>query len=559
VTATASGASTPATFALTNNAVTTSANYVFYASGQDTGGGTGANYYAIAGALTIDSNGNVLGGEEDYNDAFGITSPNEPTPDTISGGTLSMDPTTGLGTLTITSSYTATGALGVQEFAVQFVNPNHALIMQFDGSATSSGSLDLQSATAVSAPTFAFAMSGIDNTTSEYMSWDFGGVFTASTGAGFVDVNDGGTVSIGNALTSTSGAPDTTFGRNVVTVSVPAISLVTYPVGPSVMRMIDVDVNDTAVGSAFGQGSGSFDNTSLTAGVFAEIGQWSWTFATVGQFATDSNGNITSGIADDNELDNGVQLLGNDITGSSYDLVSSGVNGYGSMTLTNSSAVDLNGDVTLLGVYMVDPTLNINDPNNTTTDATGGALIVDLSSSGVTPGGMGVISPQTDTTSTDFSGNYAAGFQNFNYFSVCGDCEFDMVGPFTMASGGALATASIGADDSDPFGTISGVESKGDPYGPTAPLPVVAGYFTMQASPLAATIDGLSGGFSVDIFQASATTLYWINIDTNDDTVFLGTLQGQSSVVKARAAKRSATRIQPQRKVTTSKFGTYLR
>ena len=91
----------------------TKANYVFYASGQDTGGGTGENYYAIAGALTIDSNGKVLGGEEDYNDAFGITSPNEPNPDTIAeGGTLVTDPTTGLGTLTITSSYTSYGRLG---------------------------------------------------------------------------------------------------------------------------------------------------------------------------------------------------------------------------------------------------------------------------------------------------------------------------------------------------------------------------------------------------------------------------------------------------------------
>jgi hypothetical protein len=56
----------------------------------------------------------------------------------------------------------------------------------------------------------------------------------------------------------------------------------------------------------------------------------------------------------------------------------------------------------------VDPALNINDPNNTATDV-GGALIVDLSPAGVTMGGMGVITPQTNTTAADFSGNYAAG------------------------------------------------------------------------------------------------------------------------------------------------------
>ena len=548
VTASATGATTSASFALTNNAILSAGNYVFNVSGQDTNGG--ASYYAMVGALTIDANGNVLGGEEDYNDAFGFTSPNEPTPDTIAGGgTMVVDPTTGLGTLTLTSSYTSTGVSGVQTFAVQFVNPDHAFITQFDGSATSSGSLDLQSANAITGGNFAFAMSGVD---SGYFSWDFGGVFATSTGAGFVDINDDGTVTTGNAFTSTSGTPDTTYGRNVVTVSTPAITLATYPVGPEVMRMIDVDTADAAVGSAYGQGSATFDNTSLTAGVFAEIGQWSLTFATVGQFATDSGGNITSGLADDNELDNGVQSFGNDITGSTYDLVTSGVNGYGSMSLTN------NNNVLLLGVYMVDPALNINDPNNLATDV-GGALIVDLSSiagiNGVTPGGMGVITPQTDTTAADFSGSYAAGFQSFNYFEIvnpCGDCELDMVGPFTMASGGALSSASIGVDDSDPLGTISGVQSTGDTYNST-PLPVAAGYFTMldanvTPNPLNASIDGLPGFFDVDIFQASATTLYWINVDATDTSVFLGTLEAQSSVARVRAAHRPATRIQPKRK-----------
>ena len=557
VTATATGATGGANFSLTNIAPVTAGNFVFYASGEEApnafNGGV-IDYYSIAGALTIDSNGNVLGGEEDYNDAFGVTSPNEPTPDTIApGGSLVIDPTTGLGTLTITSSYTATGVSGVQTFAVQVVNPGHALITQFDGTATSSGSMDLQSATSITGGNFSFAMSGIDNSNT-YASWDFGGVFATSTGAGFVDVNDDGAVSLGNALTFTSGTPDA-FGRNVVTVSSPAITLATYPVGPEVMRMMDVDTTDAAVGSAYGQGAGAFDNTSLTAGVFAEIGQWSLTFATVGQFTTDSAGNITSGLADDNELDNGIQSFGNDITGSTYDLVSSGVNGYGSMTVTN------NNSVSLLGVYMVDPALNINDPNNATADM-GGALIVDLSPSGATPGGMGVITPQTDTTSTDFSGSYAAGFQNFNYFesvNACGDCEFDMVGPFTMVSGGALTTASIGADDSDPLGTISGVQSTGDTYS-SIPLPVVPGYFSMlnangTPNPLDATIDGLVGFFDVDIFQASATTLYWINVDSTDTSVFLGTLQAQSSVAKAHAAHRRATRIQPQKKTTKTTFG----
>ena len=551
VTATTSGATTPASFSLTSVAAVTQANYVFYASGQDLFAGS-LNYYSVAGVVTVDSNGNVLGGEEDYNDAFGAIGAGEPnTPDTIAaGGTVTVDPTTGLGTAIITSSNTNTGVAGVQTFAIQFVNPNHALITEFDGFATSSGSLDLQSATALTGPaSFAFAMSGVDT---GYFSWGFGGVFTtdgSGNAAGFVDINDDGTVTTANALTATSGTPDA-FGRNVVTVSTPAITLATYPVGPEVMRMIDVDTTDAAVGSALGQGSATFDNSSLPAGVFSEIGQWTFYFGAVGEFTADTTGTFQAGsFADDNELDTGVELIGQDQSGSTYNLVGTAANGYGSMSLNN-----LGGDVSLLGVYMVDPALNINDPNNKSTDL-GGALIVDLSPSAATQGGMGVISLQTDTTATDFNGSYAAGFQNFNFLTGCG-CEFDMVGPFTIDSTTeALSTASIGADDSDPVGTITGTaaESTGDTYSSIMTIPAT-GAFDMNAgnsNPLAAVINGTAVNFDADIFMASATTLYWINTDqTNFATLFVGSLQGQSSVVRARVAKRAAPKA--TRKATKS-------
>ncbi|MFZ0137178.1 MAG: hypothetical protein WAK89_08975, partial [Candidatus Sulfotelmatobacter sp.] len=64
----------------------TTTPFAFYLSGQEEIN-DGPNYYALAGAVTIDSNGNVTAGEQDYNDAFGITSP-EPSPDSITGGTL---------------------------------------------------------------------------------------------------------------------------------------------------------------------------------------------------------------------------------------------------------------------------------------------------------------------------------------------------------------------------------------------------------------------------------------------------------------------------------------
>jgi hypothetical protein len=525
----------------------TNNTYVYYVSGQEVATGTP---YAISGALTLDAAGDIIAGEQDYNDGNGNTSPGEPTtPDTITATTspaLVVDATSGLGTLTLTSSNTNVGVGGIETFAVQFVNANHALITQFDASATSSGSLDLQTTTTAPSGNFAFAISGVNPIND---SVAYGGVFTASsTGlAGTIDINDADGVgpSTGNTFTATTSTPDT-FGRSVVTgitdvpyTGSPAITFVSYPVGPEAMRIIDVDTTDTAVGSAFGQGSATFSNASLTSAVFTLQGQWSEPYATLGQLTTDTNGTITAGTADYNELYNTVEVenvsLGD---GSTYDLVDSGINGYGNLSLSFGS---LQVDVSNVGLYMTDPALNINDPNNTTTDL-GGGLVVDLDPG--LPGGIGVVIPQTDTTATDFNGSYAAGFQDFNSFQqTCSGCEFDMVGPFTV-TGGLLSTASIGADDGDPLDTITGVESTGDTYTST-PLAVSAGYFSMSAAnttanPLVGTLNGGAAtlNFNADIYQASATTLYWIDWDTNG--VFLGPIEQQASGAVFPGSKKHA-------------------
>jgi hypothetical protein len=551
VTASATGATASASFILTNTAVVAVNNtYVYYASGEE----SNDQYYAVAGAVTLDSSGDIIAGEQDYNDGVGITSPGEPNkPDTITpaAGALVVDATTGLGTLTMTSKNKSVGVGGVEIFAVQFVNANHALIMQFDGTATSSGSLDLQTTTATTG-NFAFAVSGVNPYND---SVAYGGVFTAASGGatGTIDINDadGGPLS-GTAFTATSTTPDA-FGRSVVTgisnvsfatesASPAPVTFVSYAVGPEAMRIIDVDTGDTAVGSAFGQGSATFTDTSLGSSVFTLLGQWSEAYGTLGQFTTDGNGNIT-GTADDNELYNGVEEEASSLAGSKYNLTGS-TNGYGTMTMSGT------GDVNAIGLYMTDPTLNLNDPNNTTTDP-GGALIVDLDAA--LPGGIGVITPQTDTSVSDFTGNYAAGFQDFNAFDlsyVCDGCEFDMIGPFTMTAG-VLSTATIGADDSDPLDLITGVESTGDIYSST-PLSVSAGYYSMSSAnstpnPLHATLNAAATtqAFDVDIYQASGTTLYWLNWD--DESVFLGPIEAQNGTAFPETRK-PGPRTQAKRK-----------
>ena len=85
-----------------------------------------------------------------------------------------------------------------------------------------------------------------------------------------------------------------------------------------------------------------------------------------------------------------------------YSIANGGINGYGSLTVNGL------GDFVTLGIYMTDPALNLNDPNNTA--GGGGALIADLDRNVV---GTGVLIPQTDTATADFTGNYAFGAQDF--------------------------------------------------------------------------------------------------------------------------------------------------
>src|ERR1700732_954294 len=157
VTITATSVTNTAAFANVNVNISTSGglagNYAFYVSGL-----AFTSVYSLAGGVTIAADG-TLTGEQDYNDGSGITSP-EPGGDMITGGSLSFDPTSGLGTLTLITNNKNVGTNGTETLALNFVNNNHALIIQADGSATSSGSFDLQTLPSTPAGGFAFAVSG---------------------------------------------------------------------------------------------------------------------------------------------------------------------------------------------------------------------------------------------------------------------------------------------------------------------------------------------------------------------------------------------------------------
>jgi hypothetical protein len=85
------------------------------------------------------------------------------------------DAATGQGTLTLITDNPNVGTNGTETFAVQFVNTDHTLIMQFDGTATSSGSINLQTLPSTLSGGYAFTISGVDP---GYNPIAIGGVFS---------------------------------------------------------------------------------------------------------------------------------------------------------------------------------------------------------------------------------------------------------------------------------------------------------------------------------------------------------------------------------------------
>ena len=519
VTATVAGVSTPANFSLINKAALNT--YVFYLSGQEA---FGPDYYALAGAVQIDASGNVVTGVQDYNDGgFGLASP-EPSGDEITAGTLAVSATTGQGTLTLITNNSSLGVGGVETLAIQFANSNHALIMQFDGVATSSGGLDLQTLPGTLSGGYAFTLSGVD---SSYGPVSFGGVFSITGGTtlqnGQVDENDYGAVTTATPFSGTLSTFDS-FGRGTITSTLnyagTPIALNYYVVGPEAIRIIDVDTADSAVGSAFGQGvnATTAGNASLGKSIFGLNGSpYPANYAAAGMFSTSHTSSTVadfSGVADDSELI-GYQLPATPISGT-YSIAS---NGYGSFTIDSGYL----GDVSALGIYMTDPNLNLNDPNDTTTGL-GGGLLADMDSA--LPGGVGVLTPQTDTSTASFKGNYVFGAQAFYTFF-----EFDFAGQGSVTSGVLSGTGLV----SDPFinlgagATNSGVNFSGKPLADTSNVGRYSLFSTNpKPNPLNVKIKTITTPFDVAIYQANGGLLIWLDEDIS--SVFLGLLQQQGSL-----------------------------
>ncbi len=286
-------------------------NYVFEASGRDKFAHVAPSDYQVAGVLQANGNGNITGGELVYEDQPG----NGNALDSINSGSYSIG-TDGRGTISLTTGDTSIGVNGVLTFSVVMLSGGQGRITQFDATATSSGSLDLQTSFSIKPLSggYAFVTSGVDGSPSR-APLGVGGVLNVSSGAvsvtgSVMDANDNGTVTTGASVAQGGTVlPPDQLGKVVINVnpafpSNPSLTYVGFIVDDTHVKLIERDHTFGITGGiAFAQGAatGTFTTSSFSGPVvFGTQGESAPGPTIYAGLFTASSGSITNGVADEN-------------------------------------------------------------------------------------------------------------------------------------------------------------------------------------------------------------------------------------------------------------------
>jgi hypothetical protein len=454
--------------------------YAFAFSGNDGNIGGNISFFSVAGSILADGKGNITKGEEDFCDSSLVSLGN-----TLSGTyTVGSD---GRGTMTLHVSNPKIGVNGVQTLSFAVINSQHGLVIEFDSSATSNGTLDLQNpanfSTGSIAGGYGFTLVGstADVNAAEEIA---GGVFTADGAgkfSGTEDVNLNGTGVTSGPLNGTYSSPDP-FGRGTATLG--SNSFVYYIVDSSNLKLVESDSAVFLAGSAFAQGSGSFSNASLSGNfVFtvAGVDPGGSALAAGGLFAADGNGNITNGTID---------VFGKVTNGAFTGTYSISSNGRGTVTINGTT-----GGLSQFAVYLT---------------ANQGVLLLDLDT--ITT--MGAALSQTGGISAStFSGRYAL---NFDAAGSSAFTEEDLVGQVVADGVSVLA----GGGDINQF-TVGP-----PPISKLFPNALLTGTFSASSNGrfTGTLTSSATGTLNLIYYIASGSNVLFIGLDTQVTT---GAMQSQ--------------------------------
>ena len=219
-------------------------SYALSFSGVDQGG-NGA--LATVGAFTIDANGNITTGVEDFNDNGTI-----PYLGQSLGGQVILGPSSTAGTLLTTQNFAMT-------FDVYAIDATHLKFIEMDTFPILAGDAYAQSSASIPAQTMAFTLSGLIGTTNpaaiggSMVTDGAGNITSAST----EDINDAGTVASAVAFSGTYAAGGTgRFILNLPTGSgfVGGTEYAAYPSSGGLL-LLEIDSAGIMTGAAYPQAS----------------------------------------------------------------------------------------------------------------------------------------------------------------------------------------------------------------------------------------------------------------------------------------------------------------
>ena len=368
--------------------------YAFSMSGVDLNSGA---YIARVGSISADGQGHITAGLEDLLDLGSGSSASQIT---FSDGTYQIQ-ANGRGLISL--NVTGGGSL---QLSASLQSNSHGYLVQSDGLASTSGTLELQtplqfSANAINGK-YVFDFSGISfaGTTPSVISLigQFGADGNGNVTGGTTDVNDSSFAPTGaTALTASTYALDTngngtSFGRGTMTLGGRTFAF--YIVDSTRVEFLEEDLLGGTAGPAILQTGVIPTQNSQFTGSFAFLAGGSQTsgnfgpVARVGRFTADGSGGIGTISFFQNNDGNTTQVAPNSgISNATYsvDTANAG-SGRGTFTFQNSSV----GTVTYV-FYLFSPTR---------------AVIQDVSSGVVTDGTM-VGQSGASFTTADVAGNYS--------------------------------------------------------------------------------------------------------------------------------------------------------
>jgi hypothetical protein len=511
-----------ATFSISAATTLSNGTYVYSLNGQD-----GNGSYHIAGVFVL-NNRMIQGGEQDLVDpSTSITADHMAPINSICPGPTCV----GVEQIANTAADIEVNINTVfpltETFRATIVNGVHALITEYDG-ATASGTIDMQTSTAAPAGSYAFVLSGLDE--SSGVPAAAGGVLNFDTSTGLdgsgsvLDVNDGFTVTPDVLLTSGTVSTPDTYGRVSITLtpSTPnfgSLALAGYVVDGNRIRLVEdpssTDSNGNPndlfwnAGTGAGATGGTAYNQGSNTGTFGasspSVSGATYVFGTNGEDTVGSY-QVAGLVTLNSDLSATGTLNFNDLSGSGP---------QAAIPFTGTYAVDSTGRVTLS---------NLTD--NATfdfflqmyLDGNGNATVVSLDSGAQplepTDEVAGLAAEQTgggSFTASSFSGSYA----------------FDATG-WSGSPGSETEVDEIGIIAADGTSALSGAVDQNAPFS-VGQIPKVAVSGTFTAAAGGVFTDGLTGlDIALGPTQTDVFTYYVIDptrvvaIETDQNQLTLG-------------------------------------